>query len=143
MGEHNRHRGGYLRAGRWDDGLGFLTLPRPGIERADLVVDAPVWAEIDQGMRSLTVHADLLRRLGLETQRGILLCGPPRVGKTAMCRVLAGEHLGEFTVILVEPFIAQRELRAVYGRPTNSAPRWSSFVTAVWCQEHQPILARG
>ncbi len=62
--------------------------------REDLVLPAHVWTEIDANVAALTSRADLLRRMGLGTNRGVLLAGPPGVGKSALSRVVPGSWRG-------------------------------------------------
>ncbi|MEZ0163768.1 ATP-binding protein [Kineococcus sp. LSe6-4] len=90
--------------------------------RGDLVLPAPVWTEIDANVAALTSRADLLRSMGLGTNRGVLLAGPPGVGKSALSRVVARELAGEFTVIIVDAAAASSVLRQVYRETTDLGP---------------------
>ncbi|WP_432513941.1 ATP-binding protein [Kineococcus sp. SYSU DK001] len=90
--------------------------------RDDLVLPAHVWTEIDANVAALTSRADLLRDLGLGTNRGVLLAGPPGVGKSALSRVVARELAGEFTVIIVDAAAASTVLRQVYRETTDLGP---------------------
>ncbi len=82
--------------------------------RDDLVLPAGVWAEVDANITAMTTRAGLMRDLGLGTNRGILLAGPPGVGKSALSRVVAREVAGAFTVIIVDAAAASSVLRQVY-----------------------------
>ncbi|WP_432562148.1 ATP-binding protein [Kineococcus sp. SYSU DK003] len=90
--------------------------------RDDLVLPGHVWTEIDANVAALTTRADLLRTLGLGTNRGVLLAGPPGVGKSALSRVVARELVGEFTVIIVDAAAASSVLRQVYRETTDLGP---------------------
>jgi transitional endoplasmic reticulum ATPase len=83
-------------------------------DRRDLVLPDAVWAEIDANVAALTTRAPVMRELGLGTNRGILLAGPPGVGKSALSRVVARELAGAFTVIIVDAAAATSVLREVY-----------------------------
>jgi hypothetical protein len=41
-----------------------------------------VWSEIDLNIAVVTTRRDLMTKLGLGVRRGVLLAGPPGVGKT-------------------------------------------------------------
>ncbi|WP_380161668.1 ATP-binding protein [Kineococcus sp. R86509] len=90
--------------------------------RDDLVLPAAVWAEIDANVAALTTRAELLRDLGLGTNRGVLLAGPPGVGKSALSRVVARELAGDFTVIIVDASAASSVLRQVYRETADLGP---------------------
>jgi transitional endoplasmic reticulum ATPase len=86
------------------------------------VLPASVWAEIDANIAALTTRAELLRDLGLGTNRGVLLAGPPGVGKSALSRVVARELAGDFTVIIVDASAASSVLRQVYRETADLGP---------------------
>ena len=90
--------------------------------RDDLVLPAEVWAEVDANVAALTTRAPLLRELGLGTNRGMLLTGPPGVGKSALSRVVARELAGAFTVIIVDAAAATSVLRQVYRETVDLGP---------------------
>lgn len=90
--------------------------------REDLVLPAAVWAEVDANVAALTSRAEVLRELGLGTNRGILLAGPPGVGKSALSRVVAREMAGDFTVIIVDAAAASSVLRQVYRETADLGP---------------------
>ncbi|NIZ89476.1 ATP-binding protein [Kineococcus rubinsiae] len=90
--------------------------------RDDLVLPPHVWAEIDANVAALTTRAPLLRDLGLGTNRGVLLAGPPGVGKSALSRVVARELAGAFTVIIVDAAAASSVLRQVYRETSDLGP---------------------
>lgn len=93
-------------------GLAIVDLPRQ--DRSNLVLPAEVWNELDTNIAAVTTRADLMRQLGLGTSRGVLLTGPPGVGKSAVSRVVAGELMGDATVIIVDALAGSRALRSIY-----------------------------
>ncbi|NNH24173.1 ATP-binding protein [Pseudokineococcus marinus] len=90
--------------------------------REDLVLPAAVWAEVDAATSALTTRADVLREMGLGTNRGVLLAGPPGVGKSALSRVVAREMAGAFTVVVVDAAAASSVLRQVYRETADLGP---------------------
>lgn len=90
--------------------------------RDDLVLPAEVWAEVDANITAMTTRAELMREMGLGTNRGILLAGPPGVGKSALSRVVAREVAGAFTVIIVDAAAASSVLRQVYRETADLGP---------------------
>lgn len=71
---------------------------------------------------------DLLKKLGLEPPRGVLLVGPPGTGKTLTARALADE-LGANYIAIVGPEVmgkyygeAESRLRSIFEKASKSAP---------------------
>ncbi len=90
--------------------------------REDLVLPAEVWADVDASITAMTTRAPLMRELGLGTSRGILLAGPPGVGKSALSRAVARELTGAFTVLIVDSTAASTALREVYRETADLGP---------------------
>lgn len=105
-----------------DNGLAIEFTELADVTRADVVVPDEVWAEIDLNIASVTVHRELMGRLGLGVRRGVLLAGPPGVGKSVVSQVIARELLGDFTVIIVDARAGQYALAAVYKEARSLGP---------------------
>jgi transitional endoplasmic reticulum ATPase len=113
---------GRVLAASDENGLTLEPIELPALSRADVVVPDDVWAEIDLNVASVTVHRQLMENLGLGVRRGVLLAGPPGVGKTVISQVIARELLGEFTVFVVDARAGQSALSAVYKEARSMGP---------------------
>lgn len=83
------------------------------LTRNTVIVDEQVWREVDLGLTAVRDRHELLNSHGLGARRGVLLCGPPGTGKSAVSAVAAAEVVGEFTVIYVEAKAGEQLLTAV------------------------------
>ncbi|QNG19848.1 ATP-binding protein [Rhodococcus triatomae] len=92
------------------------------VDRCGLVLPDEVWRELDTNIAAVTSRAELMRSLGLGTRRGILLAGPPGVGKSAVTRTIAAELLGAFTVIVVDADAGASRLREIYRETRKLGP---------------------
>jgi cell division protease FtsH len=133
----NPYRGRAVRA-TYTHGLSLtvIALP-PTVTRDKVIVPDGVWAEVDLGVTAVRDHHDLLNAHGLGARRGVLLCGPPGTGKSAVSAVIASEVVGDFTVIYVEAKAGAQLLTAV----VEEAQRLGGPVLLVledvdlWCQD--------
>lgn len=101
-GEQNPFRGRVVRA-VYDDGMRLeVFTPPAGMTRSNVIVPEAVWAEMDLAVSSVRDQHAQMKALALGVRRGVLLCGPPGTGKSAVCAVMARELAGDFTVMYVE-----------------------------------------
>ncbi|OBJ80183.1 cell division protein [Mycobacterium gordonae] len=111
--ELNPYRGRAVRATN-NHGLSFTVIDLPStVTRDTVIVPEAVWTEVDLGVTAVRDRHDALRAHGLGARRGVLLCGPPGTGKSAVSAVVAREVVGEFTVIYVEAKAGEDLLTAV------------------------------
>lgn len=109
----NPYRGRAVRATN-NYGLSFTVIDLPSTATRDtVIVPDEVWTEVDLGVTAVRDRHELLRAHGLGARRGVLLCGPPGTGKSAVSAVVAREVVGEFTVIYVEAKAGEDLLTAV------------------------------
>ena len=135
--ELNPYRSRACRAS-YNHGLDLAVIDLPATLSRDTVVVSPeVWREIELGVRAVGDHHKLLNAHGLGARRGVLLVGPPGVGKSAVSAAIANEVVGEFTVIYVEAEAGERVLTAV----VEEAQRLGGPVLLVledvdlWCRD--------
>ncbi|MGH3445814.1 MAG: AAA family ATPase [Nocardioidaceae bacterium] len=101
--EHNVYRGqvvafGHDMFGERDAMLSFRSRPR--VTAADLILPAETLAAIDQQVVGVGRHKDRLRAAGQHLKRGVLLYGPPGVGKTHTVRYLVSKLVGTSVIEL-------------------------------------------
>ncbi|MBD1912905.1 MULTISPECIES: AAA family ATPase [unclassified Leptolyngbya] len=88
----------------------------------------PILQELRELVELPLKRPDLLKKLGLEPTRGVLLVGPPGTGKTLTARALADE-LGVNYIAIVGPEVmgkyygeAEGKLRGVFEKASKAAP---------------------
>ncbi len=91
-------------------------------DRDALVLPPEVWREIETSVEGLRRYGDVLVRSGLGANRGILIAGPPGVGKTALCRALGSELAGERTVVTLDPALHPSVWGDVYAAVADLGP---------------------
>lgn len=111
--ELNPYRGRAVRAAN-NYGLSLTVIDLPSnVTRETVIVPTEVWTEVDLGVTAVRDRYQVLNAHGLGARRGVLLCGPPGTGKSAVSAVIAREVVGAFTVIYVEAKAGEDLLTAV------------------------------
>ena len=101
--QHNAYRGHVLSLGQDPFGYGGGLLNfhrRPELTREQLVLHDDVLASIERQVVGVARHRDALLAGGQHLKRGVLLYGPPGVGKTHTVRYLSAS-LRDTTVLLI------------------------------------------
>ena len=91
-------------------------------ERSGLILPDDLWAEVDVFLASATSRRDLLKSLGLGTNRGMLIAGPPGVGKTHLVRVIASELAGRYTTLLADANAMRHTIADLYAESDTFGP---------------------
>ncbi|MFM7077388.1 MAG: AAA family ATPase [Planctomycetaceae bacterium] len=121
-GGENPLRGRVLQASVGDCGLSIGVCPAIDAGREGLVLPDEVWREVDVFLAAATTRRDLLRSLGLGTNRGLLVAGPPGVGKTYLVRVIAAALAGRYTTILADAHAMRHVLAELYAEAETFGP---------------------
>src|SRR3954468_20956056 len=100
----------------------FEPIVLPDVTRDDLVVHQDVWDAIDENVHGMFRSAEVLRAADLGARRGLLIAGPPGVGKSALCRIVARELAGEATVLIADMSVARHDLEDLYKEAARAAP---------------------
>jgi hypothetical protein len=121
-GAQSPYRGRLLKASWGRQGVLFEVLSTPEESRDRLILPAAVWEELDTNVHAMFDKMAVLRSARLGTNRGVLLAGPPGTGKTAACKVLAGELVGAVTAIFVDTRVGQGLLPQLYREISGLTP---------------------
>ena len=91
-------------------------------DRGDVVLPDRVWSDLDRHVVSVFRSQARLAAAGLSTNRGVLLHGPPGVGKSAAVRALAASLVGEASIILCQSDVVMRRIDSLYDELGRLAP---------------------
>jgi hypothetical protein len=92
------------------------------VSRDQLVLPAAVWEAVDENVHRMFAAAAVLRGADLGARRGLLVAGPPGVGKSALCRIVAKEVAGAATVLIADMSVARHDLEDLYREAARAAP---------------------
>jgi hypothetical protein len=102
--EQNVYRGQVVSFGRtmfgYHPGTALTFHHREPLDPAELVLPEETFADVRRQVVGVARHRDALRSAGQHLKRGLLLYGPPGVGKTHTVRYLVGELTGTTIVQL-------------------------------------------
>jgi len=100
--EHNVYRGQVVSFGRTMFGYHQSSIlrfhEREPLSADELILPAETFADVRRQVVGVARHRDALRAAGQHLKRGLLLYGPPGVGKTHTVRYLVGE-LTDTTIV--------------------------------------------
>jgi DNA polymerase III delta prime subunit len=100
--DHSVLRGQVLTLGPGEGNqYGLLRfLPRPTLERSQLVLPDSILHQVEQHVIQIAQHRERLQAAGQHLKRGILLYGPPGTGKTHTVRYLLSQLDGVTAFVL-------------------------------------------
>lgn len=120
--ELNIFRGRVLQATLGNHGLAFEIINTPNTTRSKIIATEDVWDEIDLNVRGVSSQHSTMTELGLGGRRGVLLAGPPGVGKSAIASVIAAEMAGQFTVVYCDATAGTSQLSDVFTECVQLGP---------------------
>ncbi len=115
--------------------------PRPSVTRDDVVLPDGLLSRIERHTVGFSAHAEALRASGQSLRRGLLLYGPPGVGKTLTARYLSSV-LAERTVLLLTG-VAMGALPAMAQLARRLAPSLVILEDVDLIAEERTMRARG
>jgi Cdc6-like AAA superfamily ATPase len=121
-GESNPWRLQLLDATAVAGGIKFETRPLSSLDPGPLWFPSEVSDVISDNVIDAVQRLSALRGAGLGSNRGILIVGPPGVGKTALCRRAALELHGRATIVLVSAQVGQWLIARLYDELQYLAP---------------------
>jgi len=122
LGPDNPLRGRVLEPQTRNHEIQLVATKNVVADREELVLPAALWKEVDIFLASATSRRELLHSLGLSSNRGLLIAGPPGVGKTHLARVLATELAGRYTTILAEANAVRHAIADLYAAGDTFGP---------------------
>lgn len=108
--------------------LSMMLVERPRTRYSDVGGLEEQIRELREVVELPLKNPDLFRRVGIEPPKGVLLYGPPGVGKTLLARAVAGETSATFIRLvaseLAQKFIGEgaRLVREVFALARKNAP---------------------
>jgi ATPase family associated with various cellular activities (AAA) len=115
--------------------------PRPRIGRDDLVLPADLLDRVERHTVRFSQHAETLRAAGMSLRRGVLLYGPPGVGKTLTARYLCA-MLSDRTILLLTG-VSMGSLPAMSRLARQLAPSLVILEDVDLIAEERTMRARG
>jgi SpoVK/Ycf46/Vps4 family AAA+-type ATPase len=103
-------------------GLSMEIISLPDIDRGNIIVPEQVWAELDLNVEAVSGQHHRLCKLGLGARRGVMLVGPPGVGKTVLCVSVARDLVGTFTAIFVDGKTGASQLTDIMAEASRLQP---------------------
>jgi SpoVK/Ycf46/Vps4 family AAA+-type ATPase len=103
-------------------GLSMEIISLPDIDREQIIVPEAVWEELDLNVKAVAGQHDTLCKYGLGARRGVMLVGPPGVGKTVLCTSVARDLVGEFTCIFVDGKTGASQLTDIMAEAAKLQP---------------------
>ena len=91
-------------------------------DRNDVILAEEIWQSLDRNVAAVFRNADHLARSGLAANRGVLLHGPPGVGKSAAVRAIAAELAGDVTVVIADGAAIAMAADRLYSVVADLAP---------------------
>jgi hypothetical protein len=116
----------------------------PPVQRDEIILPAELLRRIERHTLSFTRHAEKLRQAGRHLKRGILLYGPPGVGKTLSAMYLAAQMPGRTVLLLTGGGIASLEAACRLARLLTPATIILEDVDLIGTErQYQTINANG
>lgn len=121
--------------------VAFHTLPR--VQRSEVILPEVLLERIERHTLVFAAHAEQLLAVGRSLKRGLLLFGPPGVGKTLTVMYLAGHMPGRTVILTTGRGMGMIQAVAQLARTLSPAMVVLEDVDLIAEQRGQPMLPTG